>query len=69
MPSLSLSPGVLPRAPPPGAAHDQCNAASGLHPQRDHRAEEAGRGPGRGGHQVGAAEDQRPAGVFTHCRK
>lgn len=64
-----LFPGVLPCAPPPGAAHDQCNAASRLHAQCDHRAKETGCGPGWGGHQMGVAEDQRPAGVFMYCNK
>lgn len=62
-------PGVLPCAPPPGAAHDQCNAASGLHPQCDHRAKETGCGPGRGGHQMGVTENQRPAGKFMDGHK
>lgn len=38
--------GVLPCPTPPGAAHDQCNAAFGLHSKCDYRAKEAGCGPG-----------------------
>lgn len=38
--NLYLFSGVLPCAPPFGATYDQCNAAPGLHPQCDHRAEE-----------------------------
>lgn len=59
--------GLLPCASPPGAAHDQCNAASGLHPQCDHRAEETGRGPGRGGDQVGVTENQRSSGLWLYA--
>ena len=65
--------GVLPGAAPPGAAHGQRHAEAGLHAQRHHRAEAAGRGPVRSRHQVGAAEDQGPAGrasaprVFPDC--
>lgn len=65
--------GVLPGAAPPGAAHGQRHAKAGLHTQRHHRAEAAGRGPVRSRHQVGAAEDQGPAGrasaprVFPDC--
>lgn len=57
--------GVLPGATPLGAAHGQRHAEAGLHAQRHHRAEEAGRRPVGGRHQVGTAEDQGPAGMAT----
>lgn len=54
--------GLLPCQASPCAAHDQCYAETRFHPQCHYRAEEAGCGPGWGGHQMGASADQRSAG-------
>lgn len=65
-----MSAGILPGAAPPGPAHGQCHAEAGLHAQCHHRAKEAGRGPVRSRYQVGAAEDQGPAGrTLSLCRR
>lgn len=65
-----VSAGILPGAAPPGPAHGQCHAEAGLHAQCHHRAKEAGRGPVGSRYQVGAAEDQGPAGrTLSLCRR
>ena len=50
---MSTSPGLLPCAPAPGAAHGHFYPAPGTSPQCHHRAEEAGCRPGGGHHKVG----------------
>lgn len=50
---------LLPGPSAPCPAHGVVHPATGPHPQRNHRTEEAGSRPSRGRHQVGVSEGER----------